>query len=115
MVIKGGDIMYFDVKELGKLQKQLKQMEQNALELDKTNFLSFSDLFTSSFMNKYTSFSSFEEFLEAGEFTVNSKEDFEAIPDSDMYSHVSKTTKFSSWEDMFSKATENYISKKLGF
>lgn len=107
--------MGFKIKGLNELQKQFKKMEQAARELEGNNSIPFSDLFTSSFMNKYTNFSNFEEFLEAGEFTVNSQEDFESIPDSDMDLHVSKSTKFSSWQNMLESATEAYVAKKLGF
>lgn len=98
-----------------KLEKKLKKMEQSAKELDGEHEVAFSDLFTKSFMNKYTNFSTFDDFLTAGGFDVNSKEDFEAIPDDDMDNHVSDTTKFSSWQEMLNEAAEEYTLKKLGF
>lgn len=90
-------------------------MEQSAKELNGQHEVAFSDLFAESFMNEYTNFSTFDEFLTAGNFTVNSQEDFEAIPDNDMDNHVSETTKFSSWQEMLNKAGEEYTLKKLGF
>jgi len=107
--------MGFKIKGLDKLQKQLKQIETNAKKLEKTKTIAFDDLFISSFMRKYTNFSTFDEFLKAGNFIVNTQEDFEAIPDHEMDVHVSKTTSFSSWENMLNKATEDYVSNKLGF
>lgn len=97
------------------LEKKLKKMEKAAKELDGEHQVAFSDLFTKSFMITYTNFSTFDEFLTAGNFIVNSQEDFEAIPDSDMDFHVQGTTKFSSWKEMLEKATEKYVSKQLGF
>lgn len=90
-------------------------MEKNAKELQNTKTVAFDDLFKTSFMKKNTNFSNFDEFISAGNFTVNSQEDFEAIPDDEMDAHVSKTTKFSSWEDMLGKATEEYVLSTLGF
>lgn len=103
------------IQGLDEFQKNLKRMEKAAKNLGNTHSVSFDELFKSSFMRKYTNFSNFDEFLEAGNFIVNSQEDFEAIPDSEMDSHVSKTTKFSSWEKMLSKAGEEYALRKLGF
>lgn len=107
--------MSFKMKGLDKLQKQLKDMEKAAKELENTKTVAFDDLFISTFMRKYTNFSSFDEFLKNGNFTVNSQEDFESIPDAEMDDHVSKTTKFSSWQNMLNKAVEEYTAKKLGF
>ena len=106
--------MSFKIKGFDKLQKQLKDMEKAAKELQNTKTVAFDDLFISPFMRKYTKFSSFDEFLKAGDFTVNSQEDFEAIPDAKMDAHVSKTTKFSSWQSMLNKAGEEYAARKLG-
>jgi len=106
--------MSMKIKGFDKLEKQLKKMQQGAKELGKIKTVSFDDLFSFSFMGKYTEFSSFDKFLEAGNFIVNSQEDFEAIPDDDMDSHVIKTTNFSSWEDMLGKATEIFTLSKLG-
>lgn len=107
--------MKIEFEGLDELQNNLKQMEKAAKELEKGENVPFSVLFSSTFMNKNTQFNSFEEFLSAGGFEVNSQEDFEAIPDDDMDTHVAKTTKFNSWDEMLSTAGEEYIVKKLGF
>lgn len=99
---------------LDKLQKQLKQMEKGAKELERTKQVSFTELFTPSFMRKYTHFSSFDEFLQSGGFKADSQEEFEAIPDEPFDRHVATVTTFSNWEDMLGKATELYTLKKLG-
>ncbi len=103
------------VKGLDKLEKQLKQMEKGAKELSHTKQVSFGELFTTSFMNKYTSFSTLDELLKAGGFNVESEEDFEAIPDAEFDKHIAATTKFRNWEDMLSEATTQYAARKLGF
>lgn len=107
--------MGFKISGLDDLQKKLKKMEKATKELDGQHQVAFDDMFAKSFMLKYTNFSTFDEFLTAGNFVVNSQEDFEAIPDTDIDAHVSKTTKFSSWDKMLNKAGEEYTIKKLGF
>jgi len=103
------------IKGFDKLQKELKQLQKNAKKLSGTHSVPLTDLFTASFMRKYTQFDSFEDFLSSGGFEVNSQEDFEAIPDEVMNAHVAKTTHFQTWEDMLNKAAEVYFAKKLGF
>lgn len=103
------------IKGFRQLERQLKRIQQGAKELEKTTSIPFEELFHSSFMKKYSQFSSFEEFLDAGNFKVESQEDFEAIPDADMDDHVTKTTKFSDWQTMLDTAVSEYVAKKLGF
>ncbi len=105
----------FKITGLDKLEKQLKQMEKGAKELSRTKNVAFGELFPTSFMRRYTSFSSMDELLEAGGFHVESQEDFEAIPDEPFDEHIAATTKFSTWEDMLGEATSQYAAKKLGF
>ena len=107
--------MSLKITGLDKLENRLKQMQKAAKELEGTQQVPFSELFTTSFMQKYTSFSSFDEFLEAGGFIVNSSEDFEAIPSDVFDKHISSTTNFENWENMLSKATSQFVSRKLGF
>lgn len=107
--------MSVKITGLDKLEKQLKQMEKGAKELSKTKHVSFEDLFSTSFMRKYTSFSSMDELLDAGDFKVESQEDFEAIPDDEFDKYIAANTKFKNWEDMLSEATSQYAAKKLGF
>lgn len=97
------------------LKKQLEQMQRAAQELDGTHEIPFSELFTPAFMHKYTIFSSFDELLEAGNFHAETSEEFEAIPDEPFDKHIAATTRFATWEDMLEKATELYVTKKLGF
>lgn len=99
---------------LDDLSKYLKNIEKNAKELEKTTSVSFDVLFNSKFMQKYTSFSTFDELLKAGNYVVNSKEDFEAIPDNEFDKHISTCTKFDNWKDMLNTATNEYVTKKLG-
>ncbi|QIB70681.1 hypothetical protein Ami103574_04295 [Aminipila butyrica] len=72
---------------------------------------SFDEIFTPSFMKRYTNFSNFDELLEAGDFVINSQEDFENIPDNEFDEHIRATTQFSSWQKMLDKASDLYAQK----
>jgi hypothetical protein len=98
---------------LKELQKQLKQMEKAAKELDGTQEVPFSELFTDSFLKKHTTFSSFEEFENQEIF--NKYQTIEEIPDDEMDHFVAETTNFSNWDEMLGKAGTEYAVRKLGF
>lgn len=100
---------------LDDLQKELQRMQKAAKELDGHHEVPFSELFTATFMRKYTTFTTFDELLKAGGFQAETAEEFEAIPDEPFDRHIAATTKFASWEDMLEQATADYVSRKLGF
>jgi hypothetical protein len=105
--------MLFEVKGIEKISKRLSRLSENARNLDGRNQVSFAELFTRDFMMKYTSFTSFEQLLESGNFVVNSLEDFEDIPDDVFDRHIRSVTKFSSWQEMLIKASEEWVKEKL--
>ena len=105
----------FNTSGFDELEKQLEQMEQGAKELGETKQVTFGELFTTSFMQEYTPFSSLDELFTAGGFNVESSKDFEAIPDVDFDRHIAAVTQFKSWDDMLGEAVSQYTSKKLGF
>jgi hypothetical protein len=98
---------------LNELQKQLKQMEKAAKELDGTHEVPFSELFTDSFLRKHTKFSSYEEFENQEIFTKY--QTIEEIPDDEMDQFVAANTNFSNWDDMLGEAGTEYAARKLGF
>ena len=87
----------------------LKSLEKNVHDLEGTHTISFDKLFTKFFMEKHTDCSSFDEFLKAGNFVVDSQEDFEAIPDDVWDQFVSHATDFDSWDDMLKQATNIFL------
>ncbi len=97
-------------KNLKDFEKALKKKSN-----DVSGIVSYDVLFNEPFMKKYTDFSSFEELLSAGGFIVNSEDDFKNIPDDQFDQHISKTTKFDSWEDMQSTAATVYMADRLKF
>jgi hypothetical protein len=102
----------FEFKGFDEIENKLKKWKQRAEELSYEK-IPFSDLFNALFMGKYTNFSSFNQFLNAGGFAAETDEEFKAIPDDEFDLHISKTTKFDCWGDMQSKAAEIYAIKKL--
>lgn len=98
-----------------KLQKDLKKMQRNAEKLNGSHQVPLNELFTSSFMRKYTKFSSIDDFFKSSGFKTDTQKDLEAIPDSELDKYVAANTKFKTWKDMLGEAGSEYALKKLGF
>lgn len=107
--------MSFEISGLDDLVKSFEQMERNAEELENNSFVPFDKLFNSNFLKKCSSFSSFEKLLDAGNFNIESQEDFDAIPLEKLDKHIASVTSFSSWNNMLEQATSEYITSELGF
>lgn len=104
-----------NTKGFDDLQKQLKNMQKAAKKLDGTHTVPLGELLNTRFMRKYTNFSSLDEMLEQFGYGKLSQKEFENIPENEIDSKVAETTRFKGWDDMMEKATEQYVSKKLGF
>lgn len=106
-------IVSVKVKGFDQLQTRLQRLQRNAETLSGTQEVSFDKLFTPSFMIRYTNTATFDDFLNSGGYHVNSKEDFEAIPDKEFDAYVKENTKFNSWHDMLQAAAQAYVISQL--
>ena len=104
----------FSVKlsDFDEMKKKLESIHRKIDELSSKE-IQFSELFSCSFMTMHSNFSSFNEFLKAGGFIVNSKEDFAAISGEKFDNHISKTTDFDNWDVMRVRAVEQYVKQNI--
>ena len=70
-----------------------------------------SDLFSESFMKKYTEVATFDDFLSLGGFEIESSDDLDAIPVSELDALAAEHTKFNTWAEMHSKAAQVYLDR----
>jgi len=91
----------------------LDKLKKNLGELGDTNKVALVDLLSKEFLSSCSSFSSFEEFLNATGFKIESSEDFEAIPQQDMDQFVSKNTSYSTWAELLQAAAVEYAKRQL--
>jgi GMP synthase PP-ATPase subunit len=89
------------------LLKELQGQKNN--ENDK-NQISLDMLFNESFMSKYSSFKSFNEFLMKGNFQADTVEEINNIPEELFDRHVARETKFANWKSMLDQANMDYKS-----
>ncbi len=92
----------------------LNHLSESAENLNEKRNVSFDELFTQSFMQNCSSFSSIYDLLKAGGFKVTCQKDFDKIPDSKLDNYIAKCTTYDSWEDMLDDATELYMLSELG-
>lgn len=90
----------------------LKELQDQKTTNEDPNHISLTELFNESFMRKHSSFRSFEDFLEKGNFQVKALEDINNIHDELFDRHVVRETDFSDWESMLDTATKEYDDKK---
>ncbi|MBW5447713.1 hypothetical protein GE107_16790 [Cohnella sp. CFH 77786] len=66
--------------------------------------ISLETLFDETFMRRWSSFKSFEEFLRKGNFDVKTQADIDNIPDELFDRHVNRETDFRDWKSMLNQA-----------
>lgn len=100
--------MGFQVRSFDELEKKLNK------KINDTNGRKSLDvLFDEEFIKKYTNFSSINEMIEESNLGIKTQEDFDNKPEEEWNKFVIENTKFSSWEEMKSKAGNLYTIKHL--
>lgn len=97
-----------DFSGFDELDLPIDELQSELDKLTENSFVSFEQLFPTSFMQEHSSFSTFDELLDAGGFIVQCQEDFDAIPIAELDKHISLTTDFKNWDDMFEQASVLY-------
>jgi hypothetical protein len=84
-------------------------------ELDgKQQTMPLSELLNNDFIAKHSLFASFDELIASSPFKVETKDDFEAIPDAEWDTYIANNTSFESWEKMQRQAAAEYLVKQIG-
>ena len=105
----------FEINGLNELQKELENLQKKVENLSGSQNIPLKELLSNSFMKEYTSFNSISELFKASGFQINSIEDFDNIPSSELDRCTSKNTDFDSWQDIIREATNQYVLEKLDF
>lgn len=72
-----------------------------------------SELLPDKFFRENTPYASFKDFLAAGGFHPETREDIEAIPQPVIDAHVAATTKFKDWHELMELVLKQLLSEKL--
>lgn len=96
------------------LEAKLKDLGKRARELDGNHNVPLSELLTHSFVAGCSRFSSVDELFKASGFSINSPEDFKAIPDDKWDDFIRDNTTFANWSDMLTAASAAWTKDRLG-
>lgn len=106
--------MGIEIEGLDELQKELEKLTEQAENLHGENEVPMDELFTNGFMQTHTDFESLEEFFSNSPWEVETKDDFNKIPQSEFDAYVTKHTGFNDWDAMLSAAGREWITRQLG-
>lgn len=99
---------------LQELQDELKRMSDKVEELEEGVNVPLDELLTPTFMSSYTDLQSADELLNKSPFTIDTPEDFAAVPDAEWDDYISSVSVFQDWDSMLGKAMEEWTVKQLG-
>lgn len=103
------DKITFELKGLKEFQQNLDKITKEANSL-KEQTPTYEELFPPTFMTKYTQFRTIEDMVEKSSIKGEKKEDFSS---GEWNKFVKEKTSFQSWEEMFAKAGEECLGKKV--
>lgn len=72
------------------------------------------ELLNKNFISRHSSFSDLSELFEASGFKIESRVDFEAIPNDQWDEFIAQNTSFKNWKEMLSEAGEEWAKQKFG-
>ncbi|MDX5982240.1 hypothetical protein SIL77_13330 [Exiguobacterium profundum] len=84
--------------------QHLNDMANRAKELEGNQSVPLDELMADSFIQEHTDYLNFDSWFQAGGFSAESNEEFNAIDESDLDQYVSTSTSFEDWQDMLRAA-----------
>lgn len=94
------------IKKLNDLKKKANSMNGQSVPIE--------EILTSAFLTQHTPFGSATEMYEASGFKIETKEDFEAVPDDEWDAFVRSVSGFDNWQAMLGAASKEWATKQLG-
>ncbi|KIL35514.1 hypothetical protein SD71_13125 [Cohnella kolymensis] len=91
----------------------LKELQGAKTNEGMDDHVSLEALFNEAFMKRCSSFKSFEEFLQKGNFQATTQEDISNIPEELFDRHVDRETHFDNWKSMLDQANAEHAARKL--
>lgn len=101
-------------KRMDDLHKEIGVMKNNFRLTDINLDYMQKELLTRDFMSKYTKYSTFDELIESGNFTIENEIQFKVLTDTSQWNkHISENTSFKDWNEMLRTAVLERATRKL--
>jgi hypothetical protein len=91
----------------------LERLSKNLEDLGNKKSVTLDELMNDRFVSSHSKYKNFDELLSCSPFTVETAEDFKAIPDNEWDSYISQNTDYGSWREMQVKAFEYYAKEQI--
>lgn len=91
---------------------ELDELQKTAENLDGQQ-IPFDELFPQSFMQRYTDAENIDVFFDRSSWDIQDQEDFEAISEIELDRYVDQHSQFRTWEQMKSKAGEQWVKRQF--
>lgn len=101
--------MDFKLEGFDDMRRKFDTLQRRANNL--SGPVAFEDLFPPEFMRRYTDCKTIDELF--SDLPLESQDDFEKLPVSELDNRVQAKTRFTSWESMKAKAAEEYMERRL--
>lgn len=97
------------------LKKELEKFEKQASDLSKGHETTLDNILNNDFIAKYTDFTDFDTFIENSPLKGHTSETLSEVSDESLDKFASTHSQFDNWDDLYTRAGEEYIAKYLGF
>jgi hypothetical protein len=105
----------FEMKGFDKIQKRLEESRNVRPNSMASSSSATNELLNNDFIAEHSSFASFDELLAASPLKVESKEDFEAIPDAEWDTYIAATRRLNRGRRCSARQRANTSSSRLVF
>lgn len=101
--------MDIQIGGLDDLKERFDEAMETIVEYQLGTRVDSDEFFSEPFMEDHTEFDSFRAFCDESPWTLDTPEDIQSVPSSELDGYVSKTTDFETWEEMKTTAAEEAI------
>lgn len=101
------------IKGLEEFKRSLQKLEHKAEQIGGVRSVPLEEILTPTFLIRHTNFTSVEDLFQKSDYSIESPEDFDNIPQEDWDVFIAGNTLFSSWQDLLSTAMAEQV--KLHF
>ena len=103
-----------EISGFDEIERNLQQLSDNVEAMTGEHSIPLTELYPPAFMAEHTDFATIEEMFEASGFTMETPEDFAAIPDAEWDAFIATRTRFDDWGTMQMKAAAEWFSRGIG-
>ncbi|HHY08376.1 MAG TPA: hypothetical protein GX530_07645 [Corynebacteriales bacterium] len=108
-------MLNFKTSGFDDLERNLEDLLERSKGLDGTQSVPIVELLSPSFVSKHTRFTNVEEMFKASGFSIETQEDFDAIPADERDEFIRSVSPFANWQAMMKEAIKLWTAEKLGF